>query len=154
MTVSRIVVGVDGSDNSQRALAWAIDLASALGAEIVAVHSVGLLTRDGHGDRVPASSHREEIAEQFERDWCAPLDAHTGPNRRVLRDGEPVDVVLSVADDVEADMIVLGSRGVGGYPEQLLGSTSHQVAERSPRPVVIVPPVARAAAVTGEESRS
>ncbi len=47
--------------------------------------------------------------------------------------------VLAVAEEEDADLVVLGSRGLGGYPEQLLGSTSTQVAQRSTRPVTIVP---------------
>jgi nucleotide-binding universal stress UspA family protein len=47
--------------------------------------------------------------------------------------------VLVAADDEDVDLIVLGSRGLGGYPELLLGSTSTQVAQHSSRPVTIVP---------------
>jgi nucleotide-binding universal stress UspA family protein len=57
----------------------------------------------------------------------------------VLRDGHPVQVLLDVADDVDADMIVVGSRGFGGFPQMLLGSTSTQLAQHSRRPVLIVP---------------
>jgi nucleotide-binding universal stress UspA family protein len=136
MNVRRILVGVDGSDNAQRALGWTIDLATALGAEVVAVHSLGLLE----------SPHHDEIAEQFEQVWCAPLLDTDLPSFRVLRDGNPVQVIITVAEEQDVDLIVLGSRGVGGFPEQLLGSTSHQVAERTTRPVVIIPPQHRPAA--------
>jgi nucleotide-binding universal stress UspA family protein len=54
-----------------------------------------------------------------------------------------VQVIIAAAEEVRADLIVLGSRGMGGFPEQLLGSTSHQVAERSHLPVLIVPPLHR-----------
>jgi nucleotide-binding universal stress UspA family protein len=54
-------------------------------------------------------------------------------------DGPPAAVVLAAADDADVDLIVLGSRGVGQYPEQLLGSTSTQVAQHSTRPVTVVP---------------
>lgn len=143
MTPRRILVGVDGSDNARHALAWTIDLARALGAEIVAVHSIGLLAKDASGRRIPAAPHREEIAARFEQEWCAALDDAGVASRRVVRDGDPVSVVLSTAEELDADLLVLGSRGVGGFPEQLLGSTSHQVAERSARPVVIIPPASR-----------
>jgi nucleotide-binding universal stress UspA family protein len=140
MTVQRIVVGVDGSANARRALAWSMDLAAALGAEIVAVHSVGLLAHPHPGETVPAASVHGEIEHLFETEWTAPLSASGLPSRRVLRDGTPVQVIIDVADEVQADLIVLGSRGVGGFPEQLLGSTSHQVAEHTAIPVVIIPP--------------
>ena len=49
-----------------------------------------------------------------------------------LRDGNPVQVLLAVADEVDADLIVVGSRGFGGFPTLLLGSTSTQLAQHSP----------------------
>lgn len=138
MKLDRIVVAVDGSENSLAAVDWAADLAEATGAEVVAVHALGLLERLDD-EAVPAQPHRDEIAELFESTWCVPLDRDGVRCRRVLRDGNPVSVVLALAEEEDADLIVVGSRGLGGFPEQLLGSTSTQVAQRSRRPVAIVP---------------
>lgn len=140
MSVRRILVGVDGSAYAQRALGWSIDLARAVGAEIVAVHALGLLAHPAPGEHIPSAGHRDEIEARFTGDWCAALDTAGVPCKRVLHDGNPVAVLLAVADDEDVDLVVIGTRGVGGFPEQLLGSTAHQVAERSTRPVVIVPP--------------
>jgi nucleotide-binding universal stress UspA family protein len=139
MKLERIVVGVDGSPNSVTALEWAVGLAEPAGAEVVAVHALGLLARLGAGPPVPASKHRAEIVERFERDWCARLDRATVPCRRLVRDGSPVGVVLAVADEVDADMVVVGSRGVGAHPGSLLGSTSAHVAQHAHQPVLVVP---------------
>ncbi len=139
MKLERIVVAVDGSDNSLTAVDWAAQLAGATGAEVVAVHALGLLERMDTEDPVPAQPNRDEIQRRFETTWCAPLDREGVRSRRLIRDGNPVSVVLAVADEEDADLVVLGSRGLGGYPEQLLGSTSTQVAQRSTRPVTIVP---------------
>ena len=143
MSVQRILVGVDGSDYAQRALAWAIELATALDAEVVAVHALGLLERLGSGPPVPVAGHRSEVVERFERDWCHLLDGAGVRSQRLVHDGNPVSVVLATAAELDVDLIVIGARGVGGLPEQLLGSTSHQVAERATQPVVIVPPAGR-----------
>ncbi|MGE3620615.1 MAG: universal stress protein [Acidimicrobiia bacterium] len=138
MTLGRIVVGVDGSPNSVAALDWAATLAEQVGAEVVAVHALGLLERlDDHP--VPTQAHRAEVVERFERTWCARLDASPVPDRRLARDGSPVTVLLAAADEVGADLIVVGTRGVGDHPERLLGSTSTQVAQHAHQPVVVVP---------------
>lgn len=137
--IERILVGVDGSADSRRALEWAMLLAGRFDAELLAVHAVGLLSRLGDGATVPSQSHREELRQVFESEWCAPL-VHQGTNYRTfLEDGPPVLVLLQVAERERADLSVVGSRGEGGFAELLLGSTSHQLAEHSGRPVLIVP---------------
>jgi nucleotide-binding universal stress UspA family protein len=136
MKLDRILVAVDGSENSVAAVTWAADLASSTGAEVIAVHALGLLERID-SELQPSEPHRDEIQQRFETEWCAPLDGLR--SRRLLRDGSAVPVLLGVADEEDADLIVLGSRGLGGYPELLLGSTSTQVAQHSHRPVTIVP---------------
>ncbi len=138
--IERILVGVDGSDNSRRALEWAVTLAGPFGAEVIAVHAVGLLTRLDDGTPVPSHSHRDELQATFESLWCAPLAQSNVAYRTLCVDGPPVLVVLDAASEEEADVIVLGRRGAGGFSELMLGSTSHQVAEHSACPVFIVPP--------------
>jgi nucleotide-binding universal stress UspA family protein len=129
VSIERILVAVDGSANSLAAVGWAASLAGTAGAEVVAVHALGLLE---HVDR-------DEVRQRLESEWCAPLEQAGVGYHCLLQDGPPVDVVLSVAEAEHVDLIVLGCRGLGGYPEQLLGSTSTQVAQRSSRPVTIVP---------------
>ncbi len=75
----------------------------------------------------------------LEATWCEPLTRAGVTYRCLLRDGPSLSVVLDVADEENADLIVLGSRGLGGYPQLLLGSTSTQVAQNGHRPVTIVP---------------
>jgi len=139
MRIDRIVVAVDGSENSLVAVEWTAGLARLVDAEVVAVHALGLLESVGSGDPVPTFPRREEIRHDFESTWCAALDSAGVRSQRLMHDGPAVSVILSVADDVDADLIVVGSRGLGGYPELLLGSTSTQVAQSSHRPVMIVP---------------
>jgi nucleotide-binding universal stress UspA family protein len=140
MKLERIAVGVDGPDNSVAAVEWAAGLAAAVGAEVVAVHALGLLERLEPGtEKVPSAGHRPEVEERLTTVWTAAFDARGVPCRRIVRDGPSVEVLLAVAEEVGADLVVVGSRGLGGYPEQLLGSTSTQVAQRSDVPVVIVP---------------
>jgi nucleotide-binding universal stress UspA family protein len=138
--VSVIVVGVDGSPNSQVAVEWAARQAGFTGAEVVAVHALGLLEKmDPQSAAVPAQPHLHEIQELLETVWCAPLVNSGITYRTELRYGSSVPVLLELADQTEAELIVVGSRGLGATPELLLGSTSTQVAQHSRRPVTIVP---------------
>ena len=139
MATRRIVVGVDGSEHARDAATWAADLAAATGADVVVVHALGLLHRTTSGETVPSDTHREEIRGELEQSWCAPLRDAGVRYRAELLEGNPVSAILGAAEDVEADVIVVGSRGVGGFPELLLGSTSTQLAQHSRCPVVIVP---------------
>ncbi len=143
MDLRTIVVGVDGSANSLDAASWAADLAGATGAEIVAVHALGLLDRlEPGGPQIPTQKHREEIADRVCGPWSAPLADAGVPCRHVLHDGNPVQVLLRTIEEEDADLVVLGSRGVGGSPALLMGSTSSQVAQLATCPVTIVPPAA------------
>jgi nucleotide-binding universal stress UspA family protein len=133
-----IVVGVDGSENAQRALDWAITLAEPADARVVAVHALGLLDRVDH-ERVASASHRDEILDEFRTVWCAALDASACADERVIVDGTPADVILGAAIDHAADLVVVGERGSGGGPARDLGSTSRRVLEGADRPVLVVP---------------
>jgi nucleotide-binding universal stress UspA family protein len=143
--IRTIVVGVDGSTNSADAVRFTAGIATALGAEVVAVHALGLLDQlEPDGPRVPTQPHRDEIAEKVRGEWSQPLADAGITHRSVLHDGNPVDVMLQVIDEVGADLVVLGSRGIGGSPILLLGSTSSQVAQQATCPVTIVPSSERA----------
>lgn len=127
--ISLILVGIDGSDNSCRALDWAVGLAERVDAEVLAVHALGLL------DQLTP----DEVTEAFESRWCAALDASTiGSHRRVV-DGPPSMALLRVADEEPVDLIVVGTRGVGGYTELLLGSTSLNLIQHAAVPVTVIP---------------
>ena len=118
--ISCIVVGVDGSENGERALEWALDLGSVVDARVVAVHARGMLPEPS---AEPSGWGDDPRVERWE-----------------IEDGNPVDVMLRVVGDEHAGLAVVGTRGRGGREGMFLGSTSHQLAERSPCPVVIVPP--------------
>lgn len=145
-----IVVGVDGSANAGRALAVAADLALGLDTDVVAVHALGLLTVIGDR-RLPSVEHRAEIDDHLHEVWCTPLADRLGDRWSArLIDGNPADVLIATATDVAARMVVVGARGVGGHPDLMLGSTSHQVIHHATCPTVVVPPIDRSAATVLE----
>ncbi len=141
MELRTILVGIDGSTNSLDAVSWTAGLARATGAEVVALHVVGLLDRlDPEAAPVPSEPNRDQIRERFEGSWTAALDEADVRHRHLLRDGTPVVALLDVADQIDADLIVVGSRGVGANTAALLGSTSAQLVQEAGRPVTIIPP--------------
>jgi nucleotide-binding universal stress UspA family protein len=142
MGLRTVVVGLDGSEHAGRAVGWTADLARQTGAEVVAVHVVGLLVRTPAGLTSSLSEH-DHLRELLHGPWTEALRQGGVSLRCRLEDGSPVTTLLDVAAEEGADLIVLGSRGAGGFSELHLGSTSHQVALYSDRPVTIVPPAGR-----------
>jgi nucleotide-binding universal stress UspA family protein len=144
----KIVIGLDGSAGSIHALQWAIDMAKRLDGEIVAVHvdNPQIYVPAPMGILPPAETpqQRADLADEFASEWCLPLRKSGVRFRATLEEGTPIGAVLiEVAIREGAEMIVVGSRGLSGVTEFLLGSVSHQVAHHSPIPVVIVPPAVR-----------
>jgi nucleotide-binding universal stress UspA family protein len=142
-----IVVGVDGSSHAQAALRFAVAEARLRGATVEAVMAWHLPYYGGvAGMPLPLDS------EAIERSYRAELDraverVDTGgmatPIERRLVEGTPAGVLLDASTG--ASLLVVGSRGRGGFVGLLLGSVSHQVAAHAHCPVVIVPPTDDAA---------
>jgi nucleotide-binding universal stress UspA family protein len=115
MTLSRLVVGDDGSPGAAAARAWADALGRAAGAQVIVANSV----EPGHARPVGPRSGRHAEAEEL-----------VGPAAPAL---------LRFADEVEADLVVVGRRGAGGFEALALGSTAHQVAEHATGPIAVIP---------------
>ena len=140
----KIIVGVDGSPESGRAVEWCAAHAGALDAEVVAVHSVEVpvYAASGFGALpvpVPTEPDREAIRAVIENEWCAPMAKANVAFRVVVTEGGPAPAIIAIAEKEGADLVVTGRRGRGGFAELLLGSTSHQLAHHIERPLVIVP---------------
>jgi nucleotide-binding universal stress UspA family protein len=146
--VKRIVVGLDGSEGGARALDWAMDLARDEGAEIIAVYALGPMedfTR-GASNAVAAGlgmsggPWRNRLRQELERDWCAPLRTSGLTFRAYFKEASASAALMAVADQEDADLIVVGAHDHGGLEDRVLGSVSYKVSHRAHRPVVIIPP--------------
>jgi nucleotide-binding universal stress UspA family protein len=140
--VTRIVVGVDGSEGSRRALAWALDHAQSSGADTVrCVHAYDPPLAWIDVGTEYADAIVEYATQQASAQLAAVLaDAAIPPGvtvERCVQQGSAADVLVESARD--ADLLVVGSRGRGGFAGLLLGSVSQRCAERAPCPVVVVP---------------
>jgi nucleotide-binding universal stress UspA family protein len=142
---SRIVVGTDGSETAKQAVREATQLAKQTGASLDIVSAY---------DPVPPSRLREERLE-------APTDIEHAVNpqedvnailaeaqsevggsgvevRIFPRQGEPADAILDVAEEQDADLIVVGNKGMTGAKRFLLGSVPNKVSHHAPCSVLIV----------------
>ncbi len=138
MTV--IVVGVDGSESSQRALEWAAEEARLRRATLKVVHAWFDPFVPGYFVAPAVYEHAatEEVAQEVLEKAVASIpdgspDLHVEP---VLVHGQPEAVLLH--DSETADMVVVGSRGRGGIAGAVLGSVSQRVVHHAECPVVIV----------------
>lgn len=138
---TKIVVGVDGSEPSARAVEWCAKYAEGLGAEVVAVHVIEIPVYAAPMLPLPTltAEGREEIRDLTAREWCAALTKANVPHRVLLLDGTPAEALMRAADAEKADLVVTGTRGRGGFAELLLGSTSHSLSHHLDRPLLIVP---------------
>jgi nucleotide-binding universal stress UspA family protein len=139
-----IVVGVDGSPNSDRALDWAMRHSAALNEPltVLTVHEVP----KSYWGHIPVAGAADEVAAKKERQAA---DEMTQVAASRLGDAAPtnVNVRASIGFVIEelveasrdADMVVVGARGVGGFARLLVGSVSSQLVQHAMCPVVIVP---------------
>jgi nucleotide-binding universal stress UspA family protein len=140
--IARIVVGLDGSEHSSFALAWAIRMARGMHSEVVAVYAIDLPVWfvSAAGPLPPQfdPEWRAAMQTEFEDRWCKPLrDAGVRYYTR-MEDGRAASVINQVADEMEADVIVVGRRGRAGVAELVLGSVSHELVRHSKRPVLVI----------------
>ncbi len=142
-----IIVGVNGSAHSQRALEWAMEEAAIRHAPltVLTVHQANVGYWGSEASYPPDHALAEQ-ARQSARDAVAKAAAQLGgpaPASITVRavSGSPAEELLNAARD--ADMIVIGSRGAGGFPRLLIGSVSSHVTHYAHCPVVIIRPTDR-----------
>ena len=136
----RIVVGVDGSAHAARALTLAGDLAERTGALIIAVHATA---PGGSSDPSvqPLATSGRHLPDLLE-DWCEPLHLQgIDDHESVVVEGDARTALLEVADERDADLVVVGSRGLGPVSKLVLGSVASSLIQHSQLPVTVVPPV-------------
>jgi len=140
-TVRHIVVGVDGSAASSRALRWAVDQAAKSGAAVEAVHA--WTAPDMGTDRLArALADPQELEVQARRELDVVVDGAgdgglVAPVLRTLVRDDPTTALVRAAK--EAELLVLGSRGLGVNGEAEPSSVSRRVIRDAPCPVVVMP---------------
>ena len=140
-TIARILVGVDASENSVRAADWAASLAVSLGARLTLAHALDLPDTDPSARSAETSGYRERRHHAGER-----ILSRMTTRISERHPGLTVDTELSAPDPAQAlallaqdaDLLVTGTRGHGGFTGMLLGSVSNKLAAHAPCPVIVI----------------
>lgn len=143
MLFTKILLAYDGSKASIKALGRAVELTKVTpDATLDIVHAYDFprfFVGEGLAP-IPASVNREiyELAEQTTAELRERME-HAGVKGNVeMIQGAPAEVILEYAKQNDIDLIVIGSRGLGGIREFVLGSVSHNVVQHAKIPVLIV----------------
>ncbi|TPX65387.1 hypothetical protein SpCBS45565_g05219 [Spizellomyces sp. 'palustris'] len=156
----KIVIALDSSGHSKHALSWALDNLLDVDMDHIILLSVGIF-HDRLGDIMAAAlgpvydaDRMESISKQAEQYASKILDEATnvinehaeylGQNAKIsheiyaLKGGDPRDVIVDFCHERAADVLVLGSRGLGAFRRTILGSVSEYCVRHAPCPVVVV----------------
>lgn len=141
-TFRRILVPTDFSESSDRAIDWAIDLAARLGASVTVMHAyeipiVGFPDGALIATAAVASRIADAAREGLDR-TVAQHEARGVPVDSLLREGVAFEEINHVADEVDADIIVIGTHSRRGLARALLGSVAENVIRTSHRPVLTI----------------
>ena len=133
---SHIVVGIDGSDHSINAYHWALDEARRRGANLTAVFAWEMPMIG-----IPGAFDRDELERSAQHYLNEQLDGQADTDgvtvHRVVAQGDPSASLMEACKRLDAEMLVLGSRGRGGFAGLLLGAVGQECASHAPCPVLI-----------------
>ena len=134
VTAAPVVVAVDGSEGSRRALRWAAEYARMSGAPLQAVMAWDLPTNYG----MPANYDDVDFTKEAEAKLKQTLAAvgDLGAVQQRVEQGHPAAVLVSASE--HARLLVIGSHGHGVFAASLLGSVSHKCIHHAQCPVVVV----------------
>lgn len=140
-----ILIATDGSPSAQEAVDFGLELAAEQEATVTFVHvvpAVDILPGGGFGITVPVPHELTDAdAEVLEAAREAAGEQGVHAHTRLLK-GDAVDEIVAYADVIDADLIVVGSRGHGTIASALLGSVSRGILREARRPVLVVRGVA------------
>ncbi len=139
--MEKILVPVDGSEQSHKAVAFAADLARHYNASIHLLHVFKLtIIPEGLGEYVV--SDRVQLKALGGKIIAAAEEEAKGHGveriETAVIEGDPAESIIGYANDNEVDVIVMGSRGLGAFKGLLLGSVSNKVTHKADRTCVIV----------------
>jgi nucleotide-binding universal stress UspA family protein len=143
---NRIVVGTDGSETADQAVRHATELATLTGARLDVVSAfepipqgrVRAEAREAPGDVQYEIGPREDVNLILEAASGEAKKAGVEEVQTHAREGDPGEAILEVAEEIKADLIVVGNKGMTGARRFLLGSVPNNISHHAPCSVMIV----------------
>jgi nucleotide-binding universal stress UspA family protein len=129
----KILLATDGSEDSRLAMRAAASIANNAGVELHVVHA----WQNAPNTLIDTGAYEEVARSLLEGETERVSDAGAAVKEAHLVMGPPVDAILDLAEEIGADLLVVGSRGHGTLGRLLLGSVSEGVVHHSPRPVLV-----------------
>ena len=138
---TNVLVPVDGSDNSYRALDAALLLSEKLGSNITVIH----VMEEFPITHIGSEKLLSEVLEAYKKEnqdilsKCSEIATQKGLTiKTVLIQGNPASVILDYSKKEKFDLLIMGSRGLGKFKELILGSVSGKIVHHSPCAVMLI----------------
>jgi nucleotide-binding universal stress UspA family protein len=142
LDINQILVPIDFTETSERALDYAVELAQKLGAKITVMHAYELpIYGFPDGALVASVDVATRISQASQEGLQAALDRRKDCGvemRAILRDGPPADEIATVSEETGADLVVLGTHGRRGLRRAIMGSVAEEVIRACRCPVLTV----------------
>ena len=146
--IKKILVAIDGSNLAYESLDYALDLARKYSAEVmvltvIQMPSDSVLEQGTAFTPISSQSYREKL-ENYHKEILSEAAKNAKKSSPQIHfttklvEGRPADKIVETAKLESCDLIVMGSRGLGGIKEFFLGSVSDRVADEAPCPVLII----------------
>ena len=154
--IKKILYATDLSENSRLAFGYAASLAKQYSATLMVLHSIEPINPNTHMQISGAMGESEWTHLQIDyeksmadkmgsklRQFCQHMQADINEIRiqdehLLIRNGMSVDKILETAEEIDADLIVMGTHGYGMVKDALVGGTARRIVRRSPVPVMVV----------------
>ncbi len=141
MAVKKIVLAFEGSEDSKKALDWTMEFVgqSAMELHIVTVQEAsGVVALEADYQVIDMDKIRGEWLKQLNEMSKTLCDGRSCTIRNRVLEGDAAEELIRYAKEVQADILICGSRGLGNFASLLLGSVAHKLVTYAPCPVMVI----------------
>ena len=139
--IKKILLPTDGSEHAEKTIHFAIDMAKSLGASLDVMYAyqpAPFLRKRAAAMMEEYRNILEEDAKEVVTDVANRLKTEGLTVTAVVVEGPAAEAILRAADEIKPDLIIMGSRGEGGFADMLLGGVAEHVIHYSKVPVLVV----------------